>query len=141
MAKILLKLHQPYKWKKHNYVTDKDYEEAERVIYNNLSSDKLLSSSIEDDLDWLQEIFKEDESYAFLKDDLSNYIITTFGRIINTKNKKQIQPNVNGNTFTIVVKGTSVNFRKEFLEQGWIYSGAFIKQKYEQYSWRYYQAS
>ena len=140
MAKVLLKLHQPYKWKKHNYITDDDYAKAEHMIYNNLSMKTYLEEVMpQSDDSWIPEVMKDDETFDYLEGDKDNYVITTYGRIFNVTRKKSVMPSAVGTNIMATLKGQTVNYKKEFNRLGWIYSFTFIMDKYKEYNWRIYQ--
>lgn len=139
MAKLLLKLHQPYKWKKHNYFTDEDYYEAERLIYNNLSMEPYLDKIIPElDDSWVNDFLKEDEAFDYLEGELNNYVITTYGRVFNLKTKKTVMPSVSGTNLNVMLKGKVTSYKTEFARLGWVYSFSFIMDIYAKYKWKYY---
>lgn len=138
MAKILLKLHQPKKWDKSEYISDEEVAEYEKLIYNDLDVVKhIKKQSQEYDDSWIKDVLKEDETYIVLQHPLDNYALTSFGRIFNIKSMRQIKLNLTNNSFTITIKGKTINVKKLFVENGWIYSGSLLRQKHDQYKWGY----
>ena len=137
MAKILLKLHQPHKWDKSKYISDDEYFELEKLIYNDKPLTKYYNKYQEEfDDTWLQQVLKEDEVYKYLESPVDNYAITTYGRVFNIKTMRQVKPSLHVNTFTVSLKDCSINFKREFIKNNWIYSPSFIKEQYKKYGWK-----
>ena len=139
-VKLKIDLHQPKKWEKHKWVTEKDIQDYEAAIYNDLDITDLIKGDIpEVDYSFLDRIMVEDEIYAPLEGLIDDYYITTFGRIISTKRMKTIKPSIYTNSIAVLVRQELVNFKKEFIRLGWIYSPSLIKEKYKKYNWPVYQ--
>lgn len=134
--KLKLQLHQPKKWERHNWVTEKDIDDYEAAIYNDLDITHLIKGDIpEVDYSFLDRIMVEDEVYAPLEGLLDDYFITTFGRIISTRRMKTVKPNMFSNSINVSLRQEPVSLKKEFIRLGWIYSPSLIKEKYKQYNW------
>jgi hypothetical protein len=137
--KLKLTLHQPKKWEKHNWVTQSDIDAYENIIYNDLNLYRALDKDIPKvDTPFLDMVLVEDETYAILPDNLDNYCITTYGRVINLNRKKLVQPTIHVNSMYTFLKGKNISFKTVFNELGWIYSPSFIKEKYKEYGWKAY---
>ena len=136
MGKIILKLHQPHKWDKSKYISDDEYYELEKLIYNDKPLNKYYKKH-EDKYDdsWLQQVLKEDEVFKYIENH-DNYVLTTYGRVFNIKTMRQVKPSLCVNSFTINLRECAVNFKKEFINNGWIYSPSFIKEQYNKHGWK-----
>lgn len=138
MGKILLKLYQEKKWEKIPFVSDDEIEQYEKYIYNDLNLKEHLDKHDEKySVEWMNDILKEDEMVVFFPSPIDNYVLTSFGRIFNVERKKSIKLNLSGNLFSITIKGKTINVKKYFIDNGWIYSGSLIRQKHDQYGWLY----
>lgn len=121
------------KWEKQQYVTAKDIDDFEHLIYNNLDvKERLVSEFITVDSEWINEILKPEEEYAELSYPLDKYAVTSFGRILNIKTKKQL-----------VLQNVTSNFYfqrhrlQDLLTQnGFIYSKKVINDYYKKYNWK-----
>lgn len=135
--KLLLKLHQPKKWEKHNYYTDKDYEEMESIIYNDrntLFREKMAEKEATYNTSWIEQLLILDEAYDVCFTD-PKYYITTFGRVFSSSRKKQLSALSVGNKISFGISKGTIHLDKEFAEIGWVYSNAFILDKYKQNKW------
>lgn len=138
MIKLKLKLHQPKKWVKNNYVSQDDIDQFEYLIYNDLDITKKIQRDIPTyNFNWVDKHLVDDEEYAPLGDPLNMYCITSYGRIFSNRGKKMIKPIKIVNNFYITLKGTTVTYRKEFLNNDWAYSSFNIVNNYNKYGWSY----
>lgn len=138
-TKLKLILHQPKKWDRQDWVTQEDYEDYESIIYNDLNLLEKIEKDIPQlDLGFLDTVLIEDEAYAKIPGDHDNYYITTYGRVFNIKNYKQLAPSFSKNAVSMMIKGDSIRYKRLFPNLGWIYSPSFIKQKYKENGWNYY---
>lgn len=142
MTKLKLKLHQPKKWIKHDYVTKDDIDQFEYLIYNDLDIKRKIQRDIPSyNFDWVEEHLVEDEEYIQLEGELNSYCISSFGRIFSSRGKKTVKPMRVRNNFYVTLKNYTVTFRKEFFKNDWAYSPSVILDKYEKYGWLYYNAN
>lgn len=135
--KLKLTLHPPKKWEKNKYLTDEEIEMYERAIYNDLDVSKVFEQTDPtSDLTFLNEILVEDEVYGEVDEPTGNYFITTYGRVINVHRKNMLKPVLHNVNMSITLQSGLINFKKEFIRLGWIYSQSFILQKYKEYNWK-----
>tara|TARA_R110000868_G_scaffold147020_2_gene368173 strand:+ start:357 stop:782 length:426 start_codon:yes stop_codon:yes gene_type:complete len=141
MARLVLKLHQPHKWSKVKHISDDEYYEFERRINNGLSTDSLYDLELSDaDIKWLDNTLVEDEAYTFLNSPLDNYVITTYGRVINMKSRRIIKVTFTNKQVYLFLKGISMPLRTAFKDFGWIYVPSLIYSKYKEYNWRHFDS-
>lgn len=138
-VKLMIKLHQPKKWEKVKYVSDKEYDYVESLIYNdqnNQFKEYMLAKDMAISSTWIDQYLIDDEIYetCTLND---NYFVTTYGRVFSAKRNKQLVLVQIGSKLNVGIGGQNIDLSKEFVEQGWIYSRSFIIEKYEQFGWKY----
>lgn len=136
----MIKLHQPKKWEKPKYVSDKEYDYVESLIYNDQDKqfrEYMLAKDMAISATWIDQYLIDDEIYEPCTSD-ENYFITTYGRVFSSKRIKQLGMVQIGSKLQVGI-GTRqfVDIAKEFNEQGWIFSRAFILEKYDLYGWNY----
>ena len=139
--KLILKLHQPKKWQKIKYVTDSDIYELENLIYNDLDITHRYDDSPDNSfVSFLDNIMVEDEIWSILPEVNYDYAITSFGRVISAKRYKNLKITIYRNTAYFALRRVSYKISDMFLSRGWVYSNSFIRGKYEEYGWDYYDA-
>ena len=129
--------------RRNKYVTDDDYVQADYVIYNDL--DKSLLPGFTQVLDvtdeeFVQAVLKEGEQWVDLSPlGYSGYIVTSYGRTLNTIRKKAIKVRNTTNTVHLYIQGTYVNIEDIFQQQNWEFDTKLIKRYFDKYNWRYYE--
>lgn len=137
--KLMIKLHQPKKWEKPKYISDREYDYVESLIYNDQNirfKEYMQEREQEISATWIESFLVEDEAYAQCITD-ENYFFTTFGRIFSSKRTKQLALVQIGSKLQVGIGNKAIDLGTEFNEQGWIFSRSFIIEKYEQYGWNY----
>lgn len=128
---------------KNKYVTDDDYVKAEYVIYNNLDEDIFPGIPQVDkiaDMAFVKALLKEDEEIESLTQlNLPEYILTSYGRILNTNRKTQIKPRINNASMHIYVTAKHVDVKGIFEDKGWEYDLDKIRNNYLENNWQYAQ--
>jgi len=121
-------------------MTAEEYETAEHIIYNDLSTDGLYPVSKTVDRfnqDVAEKIVKKGEKWERLDSNAGSLIITSFGRLINTYTIKQLKPSITKNNVLIYVDGGSVRSSDLFKRFGWKHDMEEIKKKYREMGWRH----
>ena len=139
--KVKLDLHPAKRWEKPKWVTDKDIDDIDRMLYNDLKDefDEMITEGMDiQDFSWIDKLLVEDEQYSPLEEPYENYAISTYGRIFSGKRKQSVVTSSTGKRFYVMLLGASVNMNKEFAKRGWIFVPSFIREKHKQYGWRVY---
>jgi len=125
------------KYNKRDYVT-KDYiEKVHHYINNDLDLSELYKDSNISYFDQrvIDTMKKRGERYVRLKGNIDYVVITSLGRLINTKRITQYSIRFTVNTIVAYVCDTKVEVKDIFEEQGWPYDVKKIMRNYKKYNW------
>ncbi len=128
---------------KTKYVTNDYIEQAHHYIYNDLDlldlyKDKDVSEFNQSVVD---RFIKKGEKYIRLEGDYDYVIITSLGRLINTKRISQYSVRFTKNTMVVYVSDNKVDLRKVFEEEGWDYDVQKILKRYKRNKWMFRDTS
>ena len=121
-------------------MTAEEYETAEHIIYNDLSTDGLypISKTVDRfNQSVAEKIVKEGEKWERIESNTGALIITTFGRLINTHTVKQLKPSITKNNVLIYVDGGSIRSSDLFKMFGWEHDIEEITKRYIDMGWRH----
>ena len=122
-------------------LTNDDYFKAEIAIYNDLPQ-TLVYSLPEGAKKKRTESFKkhllEGEKYKRLDydEELSDAVITSYGRVFNTITGKQLKPLIFRKNLTVYFRGERLELPKLFNEYGWECNLKEIYDRYIEYGWK-----
>ena len=122
------------------YVTDDYIEKVEHYLYNNLRIpyDEDVSETVYYfNKAVAEKILKEGEEYIQLEDELEHVIITSLGRLINTRKIRQYSVRFSPHSIHAFVSRNKIDIPQKFEEQGWDYDFKTIKHNYTKYNWRH----
>lgn len=125
--------------KKPKYVTDDYINQVEHYINNNLPLLDLYDDTFTSDYNQrvVDNLIKKGEKYIRLKADLDHVVITSYGRLINTKRVSQYSLRFTLNTLVAYVSDIKIDCEKIFKEQQWDYNVPKIRKIYDKYKWVY----
>ena len=127
------------KYKKRDYVTKGYIEEVHHYIYNDLDildlyKDKDVSEFNQSIAD---RFIKRGEKYIRLEGDYDYVIITSLGRLINTKRITQYSIRFTKNTMVVYVSDNKIDVKDIFEQQGWDYDVKKILNRYKRFKWSF----
>jgi len=127
------------KYKKRDYVTKGYIEEVHHYIYNDLDildlyKDKDVSEFNQSIAD---RFIKRGEKYIRLEGDYDYVIITSLGRLINTKRITQYSVRFTKNTMVVYVSDNKIDVKDIFEQQGWDYDVKKILKRYKRFKWSF----
>ena len=124
-----------------NYYSDEDYVQAEYVLYNDLDEDLLPGLPQVDltvDEDVVKKLLKKGEKWVDLSSHHRNgYIMTNYGRVINTIKVKQLRVTITTQSIHVYVQSRKLAVKDIFDSIGWRYNMKEIMANYNKYGWRY----
>jgi len=127
------------KYKKRDYVTKGYIEEVYHYIYNDLDildlyKDKDVSEFNQSIVD---RFIKRGEKYIRLEGEYDHVIITSLGRLINTKRITQYSIRFTKNTMVVYVSDNKIDVKDIFEQQGWDYDVKKILKRYKRFKWSF----
>jgi len=127
------------KYKKRDYVTKGYIEEVHHYIYNDLDildlyKDKDVSEFNQSIVD---RFIKRGEKYIRLEGEYDHVIITSLGRLINTKRITQYSIRFTKNTMVVYVSDNKIDVKDIFEQQGWDYDVKKILNRYKRFKWSF----
>jgi hypothetical protein len=125
---------------KGKYITQGYIEKVEHYIYNNLDISDLYNVPLIDDQfneEYAKEVCKEGEKYVRLEGNDEHFILTSYGRLINTHRGSQMQVKFTPNHIHAYSSSGKVDIHDIFLQNGWEYDIPTLKAIYKKYKWRY----
>ena len=125
--------------KKPKYVTDDYINKVEHYINNDLPLLDLYDDTFTSEYSQrvVDSLIKKGEKYIRLKGDLDHVVLTSYGRLINTKRVSQYSLRFTVNTLVAYVSDTKIDCEKIFEEQQWDYNVHKIRKLYDKYKWIY----
>lgn len=124
---------------KTKYIKQKEVEEIEHLLYNNLPLTDYYNVSdpvVQFDEDSFKKVLKEGEEYAWCLDPLlDDIIITNYGRVFNMKAVRQLSIRINHTNIHSWRSHIRIPVKETFLENGWDYDCAKIMSLYKKYKW------
>jgi hypothetical protein len=82
-------------------------------------------------------MLKKGERYVRLEGNYDYVVITSLGRLINTKRITQYSVRFTKNTMVVYVSDSKVDVRQIFKEQGWDYDTQKILKRYKRNKWQF----
>jgi hypothetical protein len=122
-----------------HYLTKNEYETAEHRIYNDLPvfmAEDLSEIRSKFNEENIKELLLPEEEYNQIKE-ADQFIITSYGRVINTHTKTIIKPNITGNTLHYPLNYVHLNCKRDFKAHGWRYDHKEVVKRYVENNWRY----
>ena len=124
---------------KPKYVTDNYIEQVNHYVNNNLDLSELY---VDESVSYYNQsvidaMKKKGEKYIRLEGDNDYVVLTSFGRIINTKRITQYSVRFTKNSMVVYVFNNKVNCPNIFKEQGWEYDVHKIMRTYKRYKWEF----
>lgn len=125
---------------KTKYLDQGYVEEIENYIYNDIpilkhpyykDAGKNLNEQ------YIKSILKPGEKYVYLRDNADHMVVTSMGRIINSKTCKQLILRLYKETVRMFVNMQQIKLDDIFEEQGWEYNFQKIFKSYSKYGWKY----
>ena len=122
-----------------HYITENEYETAEHRIYNNLPifmAEDISEIRSKFNKANIKELLLPEEEYAQVKE-ADQFIITSYGRVINSDTKRVMKPAITGNTIHYPLNIIHLNCRRDFKTNGWEYNHSVIVKRYVDNKWTY----
>ena len=122
-----------------HYLTKSEYETAEHRIYNDLpvfmaeDISEIRSKFNEENI---KELLLPEEEYRQLKE-ADQFVITSYGRVINSYTKRIIKPNITATTIHYPLNYVHLNCKRDFKAHGWRYDHKEVVKRYVENNWRY----
>ena len=128
---------------KTKYVTNDYIEQAHHYINNDLD---ILDLYKDDDISFYSQrvvdrMLRKGEKYVRLDGDLDYVVITSLGRLINTKRISQYSVRFTKNTMVVYVTDLKIDVKDIFEEEGWKYDVHKIKKTYKKNKWMFRDTS
>jgi len=121
--------------RRNNYLTNDEIFEIECALYNNLPTpldNFIAEDTIDEDDQWLQETLLEGEEYTLIE----NYMLTSYGRWINTHTKRQLRPIFTTyEIFCYLTYDNRLRMEVEFEKLGWKWDFREIVANYYREGW------
>lgn len=118
-----------------------DPDKVWEAIYNETPIDNLYPDIWNNSVDISEDWFVEGEEYLRLEGNLSDYIVTNYGRaisLIGTK-AKFLTPTIHSTTVVFNLQGKRVNMLDILEEQGWSQTPETLEYIYNEHKWKYYR--
>lgn len=117
-----------------------DSDLAWEYIENGKDLDKLFPDKWITKHKFPEHLLIKGEQYKFLEDNLSDYAITSFGRIFSFAQSipKSLMPNIYSFTVGIQLRGKRVNIPNKMKEYNWPTTFEEIRYLYTKHKWPYY---
>lgn len=124
---------------KTKYVTNDYIEQAIHYINNDLPIEELYTDVHTSDFNQsvIDRMLKKGEKYVRLEGNYDYVVITSLGRLINTKRITQYSVRFTKNTMVVYVSDSKVDVRQIFKEQGWDYDTQKILKRYKRNKWQF----
>ena len=122
---------------KTKYVTDDYIKKVEHYLNNDLPLKELYTDIYTSDYNQsvVDKLIKKRERYVRLEGDLDHVVITSFGRLINTKRISQYSLRFTQNTIVAYVCDKKIDLPAIFEREGWEYDFKKILNNYRKYNW------
>lgn len=124
---------------KTKYVTDDYIKKVNHYLNNDLPLKELYTDVFKSDYNQsvVDDFIKKGEKYVRLEGDLDHVVLTSYGRLINTKRITQYSLRFTQNTIVTYVCDKKVDMPAIFEKQGWEYDFKKILNKYKKYKWTF----
>lgn len=124
---------------KTKYVTDDYIKKVEHYLNNDLPLKELYTDVYTSDFNQkvVDSLIKKRERYVRLEGDLDHVVITSFGRLINTKRISQYSLRFTQNTIVAYVCDKKIDIPAIFEREGWEYNFKKILSNYRKYNWTF----
>ena len=122
-----------------HYLTKNEYETAEHRIYNDLPifmAEDLSEIRSKFNEENIKELLLPEEEYRQLKE-ADQFVITSYGRVINSYTKRIIKPNITATTIHYPLNYVHLNCKRDFKAHGWRYDHKEVVKRYVENNWRY----
>lgn len=127
MGKTLLKRHEEME------------ADAEHIIYNDLPSSLLFpisSTGYKFNQSVAEGLMEKGEEYIQLKGN-GHFILTSYGRFINTHTVKQLKPAASSKSFLLYVDKECIKSSTVFETMGWEHNMDKMIERYKERGWKY----
>lgn len=124
---------------KKKYVTDDYIEKVQHYLYNDLPLKELYTDVYTSDFNQkvVDSLIMKREKYVRLEGDLDHVVITSFGRLINTKRISQYSLRFTAGSIVCYVCEKKIVIPAIFEREGWEYNFNKILNNYRKYNWTF----
>ena len=119
------------------YITESEYEEAEYRIYNDLPvfmAEDLSKIRSKFNQKVAERLTIEGEQYIQVEGK-EHYILTSYGRLINTYSVRIIQPYISRTNIHWPLNDVHINCKRDFSKFGWKYDYEELVKRYVDNQW------